>query len=76
MYTEDERWPADWRERPIAAYDPDLPRDIYQLDKDGDPWNVMWCAENIAIAWIPRAEWEISPMWQPPEPPPPPPDPV
>lgn len=64
----DERWVENWRELPVAEYDPDLPRDIYQLDPDGDPWNVMWCAENIAIAYIPQAEWAISPLWWPPEP--------
>lgn len=66
--TVDERWPENWRDLPIADYPSNLPRDIYQLDADGDPWNVMWCAEDVAIQWIPQSQWAISPMWQPPAP--------
>lgn len=64
----DERWVENWRELPIADYPSHLPRNIYQLDPDGDPWNVMWCSEDVAVAYIPQELWAISPLWWPPEP--------
>jgi len=67
-YVLDERWPENWRELPIPEYPTHLPREIYQLDDDGDPWNVIWCAEDIAIAYLPAGKWAISPMWTPPAP--------
>lgn len=62
----DNWWPANWRELPVAPYPSDLPRDIYQLDANGDPWNTSWCAEDIAPLVFAPGTWAISPTWIPP----------
>lgn len=58
-------WPENWREIPVAEYPSFLPRDIYQLDGSGEPYNCIWCSEDIAIAYLPPASWAVSPTWQP-----------
>lgn len=59
-------WPDNWRELSIYPWPVDLPRDVYQLDENGDPWNTSWCAENIAPLVFPAGTWAPSPTWRPP----------
>lgn len=63
------KYPLNWRERNVFPDWPtDQPRDIYQLDENGDPYNTLFGAEDVAEIIWPGGEgtiWAVSPTWCP-----------
>ncbi len=64
-----EKAPDNWRERAVFPDWPTaVPREIYQLDANSEPFNALDCSVDVAELIWPGEEgavWALSPLWCP-----------
>jgi hypothetical protein len=65
----DNKYPSNWRELPaFPAVPATEPRNVYQLDDAGAPYNTIFCSEANAEAMWPGGQgrqWSLDPLWCP-----------